>query len=583
MERTGMKRIDKGIGNRWLIKIGMLLTIGMVLWCPAPAYVAEPEDVAVRNVLQERFSGPPAIPLQKTQETRQDLGLLVREFYARRDYRPAWYAAASASLRKAVLDAEQEGLNPADYHLGRESNSTDQKNLEGPSVTAGRLADRDIRFTETFLTYGLHLSQGRLDPQEWFFQWVPHRRSVDLLRILQEALEKNEIESSLKQLVPRHPTYGQMRKELAAFRKMAASGGWPLLPGGTHFKRGDHGRNVVLLKQRLMMAGDLAADPTASHDRFDGALDLAVRKFQWRHGLAPTGLVDKETRQAMNIPVEQRIRLLEINMERWRWLPDDFGPRYVMTIIPDLWLYVVDDQKTVLSMKTVIGTPKQPSPIFSDEMSYVELNPTWGLPQSIVAKEIIPKVRKDAEYLSKKRIRIYENWSEKAKEIPPQKINWAKINPEKFPYRMIQDPGVNPLGRIKFMFPNEFDVYLHDTTQRNLFKKHRRLYSHGCIRVEKPFDLGEWVLRDDPSWSRKRLMEEIKKGKRLQVGLPRTVPVHVMYLTAWVDGNGVLQFREDYYGYDKRYEETLKTLSRREGDRLLRGEGRPLDMASKKP
>jgi murein L,D-transpeptidase YcbB/YkuD len=412
---------------------------------------------------------------------------------------------------------------------------------------------------------------------------VPHQRSVDLLVVLQDALEKNDIEQSLKRLVPRHPTYAQMRKELASFRQIAASGGWPAFPGGPKLKRGSHGWSVALLKRRLIVAGDLTADVAANPERFDGNLEMAVRKYQWRHGLAPTGIVDQETRHALNIPVERRIRQIEINMERWRWLPDDFGPRYVMTIIPDFWLYVVDDQKTILSMKTVIGTRKQPSPVFSDDMSYVELNPTWGLPLSIIAKEIIPKVRKDGDYLSKKRIRIYENWSEKAREIDPKKINWAKINPEKFPYRMIQDPGVNPLGRIKFMFPNEFDVYLHDTTQKSLFQKHRRLYSHGCIRIEKPYDLGEWVLRDDPSWSRKRILGEIKKGKRLQVSLPRTVPVHVMYLTAWVDGNGFLQFREDYYGYDTIYEETLKILSRRMGNRLsLRGGNGPIGIVSPK-
>ena len=569
MEITGMRLMNKVMEKGSLIKTWtLLLLIAINLWHPTSAVAAEPMDIpiAVRAILQERFSAPPPAPLsQKAKESTEDMGSLVRDFYARRDFQPAWQDTAIAALRKALLEANQEGLNPADYDP---EGLTDPQNVDGPMTTPVSLADRDVRFTEIFFIYGRHLSQGRLDPQEWFFQWVPHRRSVDLPRILQEALEKNDIGQALKRLAPLHPTYGQMRKELAVFRQIAASGGWPVFPRDIKLKHGDHGRNVALLTHRLLMTGDLTAGTIIHQDRFDSTLKMAVQKYQWRHGLVPTGIVDPETIKSLNMPVERRIRQMEINMERWRWLPDDFGPRYIMTIIPDLWLYVVDDQKTVLSMKIVIGTPKQPSPIFSDEMSYVELNPTWGLPQSIIAKEIIPKVRKDGEYLTKKRIRIYENWSEKAKEINPKNINWAKINPEKFPYRMIQDPGVNPLGRIKFMFPNEFDVYLHDTTQKGLFKKHRRLYSHGCIRVEKPYDLGEWVLRDDPSWTRKRILAEIKKGKRMQISLPHTVPVHVMYLTAWVDGNGLLQFREDYYGYDKIYEDSLKTLSRRAGNRL---------------
>lgn len=564
-----MRLMDKVMGRESFIKTSILLLwVVVTLWQPGAAVAEDPMDisVAVRSLLQDRFTAPPPAALsQKTKEPAEDMGQLVRDFYTRRDFQPAWKDATIAALRKAILEADQDGLHPSDYDP---EGITDPKRPGGFMITPVNLADRDVRLTEIFFIYGRHLSQGRLDPEEWFFQWVPYRRSIDLTRVLQDALDKNEIEPALKRLAPIHPTYGQMRKELAAFRKIAASGGWPVLPRDIRLKQGDHGRNVALLTQRLIMTGDLTTGTIIHPDRFDSTLNMAVRKFQWRHGLVPTGHVDQDTLKALNMPIERRIRQLEINMERWRWLPDDFGSRYIMAIIPDLWLYVVDDQKTVLSMKIVIGTPKQPSPIFSDEMTYVEINPTWGLPQSIIAKEIIPKVKKDGEYLTKKRIRIYENWSDKAREIDPKNINWAKTNPDKFPYRMIQDSGVNPLGRIKFMFPNEFDVYLHDTTQKGLFNRHRRLYSHGCIRVEKPFDLGEWVLRDDPSWSRKRIMAEIKKGKRQQVILPRTVPVHVMYLTAWVDGNGLLQFREDYYGYDKLYEDTLKTISRRSGNRL---------------
>ena len=538
--------------------------MGVVLCIVVPqAFAAWTLDLSmgVQTAIQTRIGALPEATQGDPEALVKTTDQLVREFYAHRNYRPAWTAAQAEVLLKVLREAGQEGLNPNDYDLEASTALiATSMNAAGGADAAERQADLDIFLTSAFLNYGRHLSHGRLDPEKWFFQWVPHHRTADVLHALQEGLEKNDIETNLKALAPRHPSYVQMRQELQNFRRIAANGGWPLLTGAGAQKRGDRGHSVVLLKRRMIMMGDLRPALLGHETHFDAALDEAVRRFQWRHGLVITGVVDRETRAALNVPVEQRIRQIEINMERWRWLPDDFGSRYVMTIIPDLWLYVVDDQKTIMSMKTVIGTPKQPSPVFSDEMSYLELNPTWGLPNSIVAKEIIPKVRKDPEYLTKKHIRLYQNWSDKAKEVDPKKIDWAKINPERFPYRMVQDSGVNPLGRIKFMFPNDFDVYLHDTTQKGLFSRQRRLFSHGCIRIEKPYALGEWVLRDNPSWNRERLVAEIKKGKRVQVNLQRPVPVHVMYLTAWVDGNGILQFRQDYYGYDSDYEEALKKI-----------------------
>ena len=554
------------------------LFLAWAICCPMPSFGIESAFLPVgpQAVIQSRFQSAPSVTGDRGQIADRDMAALLREFYDGRSFSPAWNSEQAKTLVRIIREASQEGLDPDQYNLSRIEGlmgPVGQGEDSGEADGSERAADLDLLLTETYLKYGTDLTHGRIDPEEWFFQWIPYRRPLNIVQVLTDALERNDIDGSLKGLAPRHPTYVQMRQELASFRRIAAAGGWRSVPTGKRLKRGDRDRDVALLKQRLILAGDLLPELAGDGIRFDAPLESALRRFQWRHGLTFSGILDPETRAALNVPVQQRIRQMEINMERWRWLPDDFGPRYVMAIIPDLWLYVVDDARTILSMKTVIGTPKQPSPIFSDEMTYLELNPTWGLPNSIVAKEIIPKVKKDPDYLSKKRIRIYRNWSENAKEMDPKKIDWAKINPEKFPYRMIQDSGVNPLGRIKFMFPNEFDVYLHDTTQKGLFHRQRRLFSHGCIRVEKPYDLGEWALRDDPSWSRVRLLQEIKKGKRLQVTLPRTVPVHVMYLTAWVDGNGILQFRQDYYGYDKIYEDVLKRVSRPKGEKISPMEG----------
>ena len=491
---------------------------------------------------------------------------LRERFYAERRFQPAWIRDKKVSdqaqkLLQILREADLEGLNPSDYKVDQAESllaQFKQGQNGGSSINVETWADLDIMLTDAFFSYGVHVSTGRLDPGKWFYQWIPYRRSVDLVQVLNESLDKKDVESALESLPPRYPAYAQLRTELANYRRIAADGGWAAIPEKTKLKKGSTGHAVALLKHRLVISGDLDAAALGINDHFDGRLQGALQKFQERHGLNADGVMAEETRKALNFSVEKRIRQIEWNMERWRWLPDELGPRYVMVNIPDYRLFVVENQITIMSMKTVVGKPEQPTPVFMDNMSYLELNPTWNLPNSIVADEMIPKVKKDPNYLTKKRIRIYSNWSTKAKEIDPKTIDWAKINPKKFPYRMIQDTGVNPLGRIKFMFPNQFDVYLHDTTQKSFFQRSKRMYSHGCIRVERPYDLGEWVLKDDPAWSKTRLLTEIKKGKRQVVNLPKPIPVYVIYLTAWFDTRGHIHFRDDIYDYDKSLEKVLK-------------------------
>jgi len=487
-------------------------------------------------------------------------------FYNDRGYEPAWVHDGRISdqarkLLQVLKEADREGLAPADYGVEKLvalMARFAELNRNGAAIRPETQADIDVMLTDAFLLYGLHVSEGRLDPGKWFYQWVPYRRTTDLVQILRDALNDNEVEEALKRLPPRYPAYAQLRTELANYRRIAANGGWRPIPGNLKLHKGSAGAAVSLLKQRLVIAGDLDPEALGRGNHFDRQLEEALQRFQQRHGLRATGVTDEETRRALNFSVEKRIRQIEWNMERWRWLPDELGPRYIMVNIPDYRLFVVENQITVMSMKTVVGKVKQPTPVFMDNMSYLELNPTWNLPNSIVSDEMIPKVKADPEFLTKKRIRIYRNWSPAAKEIDPKTIDWKKMDPKKFPYRMIQDSGVNPLGRIKFMFPNQFDVYLHDTTQKSLFNRSRRMYSHGCIRVEKPYELGEWVLKDDPAWSKERLVKEIKKGKRQQVNLPKPIPVYVIYLTAWFDTRGHIHFRDDIYEYDKSLEKVLE-------------------------
>jgi len=576
-------------------RIRSLLLIFFLIgvWIPIEARAADMPSQNIQKTLQD--SVPPADPSLKPANSPSFLEVLtytdiqkiilnrlktgngsiksakgaipLRErFYTERQFQPAWIRDKMISdqaqkLIQVLKEADREGLNPSDYRVDQVESllvQVKQRRNGDNSISVETWADMDMMLTDAFFAYGTHVSKGRLDPKKWFYQWIPYRRSVDLVQVLNEALDKKDVEGALKSLPPRYPAYTQLRTELANYRQLAFDGGWAAIPEKTKLKKGSTGHAVTLLKHRLVISGDLDAAALGMNDHFDGRLQGALQRFQERHGLNADGVMAEVTRKALNFSVEKRIRQIEWNMERWRWLPDELGPRYVMVNIPDYRLFVVENQVTIMSMKTVVGKPELPTPVFMDNMSYLELNPTWNLPNSIVADEIIPKVKKSPDYLTKKHIRIYKNWSPTAKEIDPKTIDWAKINPKKFPYRLIQDTGVNPLGRIKFMFPNQFDVYLHDTTQKSLFQRSKRMYSHGCIRVESPYELGEWVLRDDPSWSKTRLLAEIKKGKRQVVNLPKPIPVYVIYLTAWFDTRGHIHFRDDIYDYDKSLEKVLK-------------------------
>jgi murein L,D-transpeptidase YcbB/YkuD len=268
--------------------------------------------------------------------------------------------------------------------------------------------------------------------------------------------------------------------------------------------------------------------------------------------LKEDGKIGPETLKYLNRPVEDVIRRIELNMDRLRWLPDDIGERYVLVNIADYSLELVDDEEPLLGMRIVIGKVENRSYILSDKISYLELNPYWNIPESIAQKETLPLIKKNPEYLNRKRIQVIKGWSNSPVVVPPDKINWSTVDVRKFRYRLRQEPGRgNPLGRVKFMFPNKYDVYLHDTSEKRLFARTKRNFSHGCIRIEKPLDLAVHLLESDPGWTEKKLIREIRKEKNMAVKLPEAVPIHIVYWTSWVDHDGVLQFRDDIYGLDK--------------------------------
>jgi murein L,D-transpeptidase YcbB/YkuD len=306
---------------------------------------------------------------------------------------------------------------------------------------------------------------------------------------------------------------------------------------------------VAALRERLHLEDDPGIDQDA--DLFDEALERAVRKFQRRHGLAADGAVGTATRAELNVSVERRVEQLELNLERRRWLPEDLGRRHIIVNIAAFALEVVEEEAVVLAMRVVVGGLEHRTPVFSDTMRYLVLNPYWNVPTDISVGEMLPKIRQDSSYLARSNVRVFLNAGPDAREVDPATVDWSAITQADFPFRLRQDPGpLNALGRVKFMFINKFNVYLHDTPARPLFEASERDFSHGCIRLQRPIELAAYLLQPDPYWHRDALLRALDVAVDYAVPLPEPVPIHLLYWTAWADRDGTIQFRRDIHGWD---------------------------------
>ena len=287
-------------------------------------------------------------------------------------------------------------------------------------------------------------------------------------------------------------------------------------------------------------------------------MEDGVRRFQARHGLKVDGIVGSKTRFALNVPVEDRIRQIRLNMERWRWLPQELGNCHLTVNTADFKLSVVENEQTIKSIRAIVGKIKRPTPVFSQKITYLELNPYWNIPHSIALNDILPRIKKDPIYLADNKIRVFQNWKEDARKLNPESINWDAITKKNFVYKLRQDPAnSNALGRIKFVFPNEFSIYLHDTPAHNLFKMKRRTFSSGCIRIEKPVELAAYLLQNNSKWNLEKLVAAVNCKKNKIILLSDPIKIYILYWTAWVDKNGIINFRDDIYGRDRRLDIAL--------------------------
>ncbi len=346
---------------------------------------------------------------------------------------------------------------------------------------------------------------------------------------------------------------------LSSFEATMKKGGWGRVPDGPEMRVGDTGKRVTALRKRLAATGDLVGRQQYGAGLFDSTLARGARRFQTRHGLEATGVVDSATLVALNVPVQQRLEQIKANLERWRWLPHELHRKYIRVNAANFELAVVEDGREVLSMKVVVGNPDWQTPVFSADMTQLLFNDYWMAPRHIVATELINYMKADSNYLPRNKMVLLRPSADSMVEIDARTINFATLDPKDIDFRLRQDPGPdNIMGQVKFLMPNKYDVFLHETPYREDFAKNIRMYSHGCIRLEKPYEFAEYVLKHYSGWTKDTIRAVVQRIERRLVNLKDPIPVYVLYCTAWKEKGGTIQFREDHYGRDKRLAAALR-------------------------
>ena len=555
----------------------------------------------VSQVTRQKIRGSKYAPKILIQTKSIKAYKTLPKLYEERNYVPLWIengrpSSQAYEMIEIIRNSDNEALDPDYYNISEIESilkRIEQDRYSGDSYEALDLAELELLLSNSFLTYTHDLHYGRVRAEQINLELFSGERPVNLPKLLVTAIETDQVQGTLEGLLPKYPMYTKLRISLKEYREIAAKGGWQPVAYGDKFKKGARGQRVLALSKRLKVTGELDSS-TPGSEVFDDSLDQAVRKYQQRNGLYVDGVVGESTIEALNVPVEERISQIELTMERWRLLPQYLGNRYILVNIANYHLYGVENNYDTINMRIVVGKPQWNTPMFSEEMTHLIINPYWNIPPSIFKDDIVPRIKEDSEYMSKLSIdalglktpekivveeaevvEVVENVE--ATEVTDgdntgeQELSEVEIQNKKAQeeyiakvlsgkYRLRQNPGPgNPLGRIKFLFPNKHSIYLHDTPNRGFFKKAQRNFSHGCIRVEKPLELAEFVLSSNPSWTQDTIQSSINKMKTKTVHLDEAITVYILYFTTWVDNEGYVNFHKDIYGLDKTLYNALRT------------------------
>jgi murein L,D-transpeptidase YcbB/YkuD len=501
----------------------------------AAASVADAADLSQERIQQ--FGTQGKLDLDDAQITG---GTLIPPLYERFGYQSVWNKDMVEELLTELRAAPTHGLDPADYNLEAIEKRFAADQLKSNDQTVR--TDFEMLLTNSWSTYAFVLHYGKLTPDDLDPKWNLSREfnSQDPVGIFEKALRDHNVAEFLHRAAPNHPFYGRTREGLAKYRSIAEAGGWPTIPDGPTLKEGMTDARVATLRKRLQITGDLSGG--GDSDSYDSSVKAGIEHFQKRHGIEADGTVGPRTLKELNTPVEARIDQLRCTLERTRWVFRDLEPDYIIVNIATFKVLLFRDNELAWSSNVQVGLPYHSTPVFKDKMEYVVINPTWTIPPGILNKETLPRARKDPNYLKNRNMVVVDGSG--------NIVDSSKVNSKPFNYSIRQEPGPdNALGRVKFIFPNPYHVYLHDTPAKAKFAEAERAFSHGCVRLENPFELAEILLKD-VGWDRAKIDETLDSLKTTNVNLAEPLEVLLLYWTAEVEADGTVRFANDVYERD---------------------------------
>ena len=505
----------------------------------APVVALDPSPTTqsvLRNILLSR---KPAYASASSLQTNQ-----VLAFYQSRNFQPAWSGDAQAGdmageVRAVLARAHEQGLSDDEYKSSRDGSGL------APGSEGAEAAGYDLALTDAVLRYARDVRTGRVQPSAIYEDAELPAARFDAVADLNQALANHGIAKFLAALPPTHPEYRRLAEALAHYRGIANEGGWPSVPGQSEIKlNGKDDRLNPLIKRLVFEDPILAAIGKPSMTE----LRDAVKRFQVRNGLDDNGRVTSETLGALNVPASIRVAQIAANMERWRWMPRTFEPRYIAVNVPDESLAFVHDGTVALRSRVIVGRKTSPTPITRSTIVAIVANPPWNIPGDIAARDLLPHLRQNPNYLASQNMVIVDA---PADDPHGRKIDWRKIIPAEFPYAIRQLPGpATALGALMLDSPNDFDVYLHDTPNKKFFEFDQREISNGCVRVQQIFPLASLALTGDAAEGMDRLAKAAKSHETQRLVLDRPLPVYFLYWTAMANADGQVGFRPDRYGRD---------------------------------
>jgi murein L,D-transpeptidase YcbB/YkuD len=477
---------------------------------------------------------------------------VLAKFYQYMDYAPAWKDLESLQQAiQALKGSTDDGLLPEDYHVDVLISILDKiEDFQNQgAVDHEWVAKFDLLMTDAILLYAFHLLDGKIDPHSLDVQWnfgyaeLPGGDGKGLA----EAIQNHNLLETLHGLRPEIPAYTSLMRELGEYHVMADHGGWESIRAGGKIDAGDSDSRIPEIRRRLEVTGDLSDLNQMNSEVYDASLEKDVRYFQERHGLETDGVIGKASFAAMNVPVETKIDQIRINLERFRWVTQNLTENFIIVNIARYRAYLVKNNERVFDTNVQAGTDLNKTPVFKSQLKYIEFNPTWTVPRSIIVKEMIPKIKKGPKYLTDRNMVLLDG---SGKVVPMSSVNFDALSANNFPYSVRQEPGPgNALGELKFIFPNKYSVYLHDTPSKYLFGKAKRSFSHGCIRTQNPIALAE-VLLEGSTWDKEKIKATLDSKKTTRAYFEQDIDVLLLYWTAGLYQQKSVFFYPDIYERD---------------------------------